>query len=337
LPLSATTGGTPANPTAPATAALTQADVSRGTATAATLHAAPSGADAATAAGDAAVAAADAAAASAATSAAASATAAGAAASAAGEAAAALPERPAAPQAGALPVTGRLATTLQPVPAASVGIGADADAPAGGAATAASPVLPVFSLQASADRHGEDAAAARAPPASATTAGSATAGAAELAGLAAAQGAGAPAAVAPAAPQPASPQFPDQLAAHVAYVVDQSLNGATLQVSPPQLGPIELRVSIEAGHAQVWLSAHHATTVDALQQGSARLRELLTGQGFGQVSVDVSQRSFQERQGGTTAYVAARTEEPGLSSVTSGALTAAPARRTASGMLDAYA
>jgi flagellar hook-length control protein FliK len=74
-------------------------------------------------------------------------------------------------------------------------------------------------------------------------------------------------------------------------MVDTNLNGAKLQVNPAQLGPIDVRIAIQGGHAQVWLTSHSAVTRDALESSSQRLRDMLGAQGFGQVSVDISQRS----------------------------------------------
>jgi flagellar hook-length control protein FliK len=133
-----------------------------------------------------------------------------------------------------------------------------------------------------------------------------------------------------------SPEFTQAIASRVSYLVDNNLNGATLQVTPPQLGPIELRVTIEAGHAQVSMSSHNPATLDALQAGAPKLRELLSAQGFGQVSVDVSQRSFQDG----TPYSRSQTWTPasGSESATSSSPDAGVvATRSSLGMLDAYA
>jgi flagellar hook-length control protein FliK len=131
-----------------------------------------------------------------------------------------------------------------------------------------------------------------------------------------------------------SPEFTQAIASRVSYLVDNNLNGATLQVTPPQLGPIELRVTIEAGHAQVSMSAHNPATLDALQSGAPRLRELLSAQGFGQVSVDVSQRSFQDG----SPYAQTRAWTPPSASDSPMTMDEAPAAaRAPLGMLDAYA
>jgi len=132
-----------------------------------------------------------------------------------------------------------------------------------------------------------------------------------------------------------SPEFTQALASRVSYLVDNNLNGATLQVTPPQLGPIELRITIEAGHAQVSMSAHNPATLDALQAGAPKLRELLSAQGFGQVSVDVSQRSFQDG----SPYAQSRPWTPSSESddTVSAADVSVAAARAPLGMLDAYA
>ena len=92
-----------------------------------------------------------------------------------------------------------------------------------------------------------------------------------------------------------SAEFPQSLADRVSFMIDSNLNGAKLQVNPPQLGPIELQIAVQGDHAQVSMSTHSAVTREALESSLPKLREMLGAQGFGQVSVDISQRSYQER------------------------------------------
>jgi flagellar hook-length control protein FliK len=190
------------------------------------------------------------------------------------------------------------------------------------------------------EKHGHEvqgAVAAAGPAAAVGGSADATAGAAGTGVSAPAASTDSPAAVAGKLNAPlGSPAFPQELAARVAYVVANSLNGATLQVNPPQLGPIELRVTVEAGHAQVMLSAQNSATCDALQASSAKLKEMLSP-GFAQVSVDVSQRSFQERSAYSQTYQwtpAADAEGDAVN--TASAVHSNPAAAAARG-LDAYA
>jgi flagellar hook-length control protein FliK len=151
--------------------------------------------------------------------------------------------------------------------------------------------------------------------------------------------------VADAAPAPVlrvhasvdSTDFPQGLSDRVSWMVDNGVNGAKLQVNPPQLGPIELRISVQGDHAQVWMVTHSAVARDALESSSPKLREMLNAQGFGQVSVDISQRSFQDRSAYTPHY---QRESAGVRSAAvtpAAAASAASAPRSLLGALDAYA
>jgi flagellar hook-length control protein FliK len=133
-----------------------------------------------------------------------------------------------------------------------------------------------------------------------------------------------------------APEFGQGIADRVSWMIDNNLSGAKLQVNPPQLGPIEVRIAILGDHAQVWLTSHSAVARDALEASSPRLRDMLGAQGFGQVSVDISQRSFQER----SAYPQPRDFTPGSdrSAPIARSTAAAPTPpRASSGAVDAYA
>jgi flagellar hook-length control protein FliK len=133
-----------------------------------------------------------------------------------------------------------------------------------------------------------------------------------------------------------TPEFGQGLADRVSFMVDNNLNGAKLQVNPPQLGPIEVRIAVQGDHAQVWLTSHSAVTRDALQASSPKLREMLGSQGFGQVSVDISQRSFQERSSQAQPYDWKPAVNRGAASASPSA-AAVSLSRVSSGAVDAYA
>ena len=132
-----------------------------------------------------------------------------------------------------------------------------------------------------------------------------------------------------------TPEFGSALADRVSWMVGNNLNGAKLQVNPSQLGPIEVRIAVQGAHAQVWLASHSAVTRDALESSSQKLREMLGAQGFGQVSVDISQRSFHERSPQAQAY----DWTPSADSVASPASMSPSARPAhfSSSAVDAYA
>ena len=128
--------------------------------------------------------------------------------------------------------------------------------------------------------------------------------------------------------------FGQGVADRVSLMMDGNLTSAKLQVNPPALGPIEVRIALQGGHAQVWMSSHSAVTRDALESTSPRLREMLGAQGFAQVSVDISQRSFQDRTPQPKGYESVS----GVGSSSTAPVQASPATaRSVSGLLDAYA
>ena len=133
-----------------------------------------------------------------------------------------------------------------------------------------------------------------------------------------------------------TPEFAQGLADRVSLMVGSNLTSAKLQVNPPQLGPIDVRISVQGDQAQVSLTAHSAVTRDALESSSSKLREMLGAQGFAQVSVDISQRSFQERSTYAQPYDWTPSAAGGAStSAVSSAAASMP--RASSGVLDAYA
>ncbi len=131
-----------------------------------------------------------------------------------------------------------------------------------------------------------------------------------------------------------SAEFGQGLADRLSWMVDNNLSSAKLQVNPPQLGPIEVRIVLQGNHAQVWLTSHSAVTRDALESSSPKLREMLGAQGFGQVSVDISQRNFQERSAYAQPYERSSVATAGSPAVSA---VAAALPRLSNGAVDAYA
>jgi flagellar hook-length control protein FliK len=131
-----------------------------------------------------------------------------------------------------------------------------------------------------------------------------------------------------------SADFPQDLADRVSFVVDSNLSSAKLQVNPPQLGPIELQIAVQGDHAQIWMSTHSAVTREALESSLPRLRDMLGAQGFGQVSVDISQRSFQERSASPAPYEWAPSAPRAAASASPQPISAP---RISSAAVDAYA
>ncbi|MGO9993964.1 MAG: flagellar hook-length control protein FliK [Steroidobacteraceae bacterium] len=134
-----------------------------------------------------------------------------------------------------------------------------------------------------------------------------------------------------------SADFSQGLSDRVSWMANNGVNSAKLQINPPQLGPIELNILVQGDHAQVSMITHSAVTRDALESSSPQLREMLGAQGFGQVSVDISQRSFQDRSAYTPPYERASSGDRSAAAAPAVAATTASAPRSSLGALDAYA
>jgi flagellar hook-length control protein FliK len=132
-----------------------------------------------------------------------------------------------------------------------------------------------------------------------------------------------------------SPEFAQGLSDRVSYMIENNLGSAKLQLNPPQLGPIEVRIAVQGDHAMVSMTSHSAVTRDALESSSPKLREMLGSQGFAQVSVDISQRSFQDRTPQSQPYE--WTPATNRSQETASVSAVAPAAALSSGIVDAYA
>jgi flagellar hook-length control protein FliK len=206
----------------------------------------------------------------------------------------------------------------------------------------AAPAAPVAKAKAAATADESDLTAVGAPGKRAHAGGDDTENSSATTGLAGAAPAGTHSAYNDVTPMPTlkiaagvdTPEFGHGLADRVSWMLGNNLNGAKLQVNPSQLGPIEVRIAVQGGHAQVWLTSHSAVTRDALELSSPKLREMLGSQGFGQVSVDISQRSFHDRTPGKQTYEWAPVESAAPASVTQ---SAARAVHRSDSALDAYA
>ncbi|MEM7252972.1 MAG: flagellar hook-length control protein FliK [Pseudomonadota bacterium] len=78
-----------------------------------------------------------------------------------------------------------------------------------------------------------------------------------------------------------------QLAGRITFLVNHQIQTATVQLDPPELGPIQVAISVNGDNAQVNLNATLATTRDAIEASLGRLRDALADGGFTGVDVEV--------------------------------------------------
>jgi flagellar hook-length control protein FliK len=89
----------------------------------------------------------------------------------------------------------------------------------------------------------------------------------------------------------------------VVWMVGNQTRGAEIHLNPPALGPLEVRVSITDGQANLSFMTHHAAVREAIEAATPKLREMLgdNGIGMGSVSVDVGSFAQQQQQQAETS------------------------------------
>ncbi|MEC8427171.1 MAG: flagellar hook-length control protein FliK, partial [Pseudomonadota bacterium] len=92
------------------------------------------------------------------------------------------------------------------------------------------------------------------------------------------------------------PQWQAAISERVAFMASQNIKSAEIQLDPPELGPLQVRVTVTQDQASVAFTSHHAQVREALDQTAFRLREMLHGEGMSQVDVDVSDQSEYQGQ-----------------------------------------
>lgn len=93
-------------------------------------------------------------------------------------------------------------------------------------------------------------------------------------------------------PQPFNQQaWDDALGKNVMWMARHNVQSASLQLNPPDLGPLELKVSVTNDQANVSFVVHHAAVRDAIEGALPRLRELFGDGGVNLGNVNVSDHS----------------------------------------------
>lgn len=84
------------------------------------------------------------------------------------------------------------------------------------------------------------------------------------------------------------PEFGQAVGERLTWLVRNEVHEATLRLDPPNLGPLEISISVKDDQASIQIQAHHALTREVLEAEAPRLRGLLGEAGFAQVDVDVA-------------------------------------------------
>lgn len=95
--------------------------------------------------------------------------------------------------------------------------------------------------------------------------------------------------------KPGQPQWQTAIADRVAVMASQRITSAEIKLDPPELGQLQVRVTLNQEQASVSFVSQHAVVREALDQTAFRLREMFDAEGLNLVDVDVSDQSFQQQ------------------------------------------
>ena len=131
----------------------------------------------------------------------------------------------------------------------------------------------------------------------------------------------------------------ESLSERVLVMTSGKLGNAEIRLTPAELGPVRVQVSVDDGTATVSFQASHAATRDAIEQAMPRLREMLSENGLslGQASVgdqgvhDGSREAADDSASASGALVDAGDEPAGDMPVEPGA------GRVSSALVDTFA
>ncbi|AUM14368.1 flagellar hook-length control protein FliK [Ketobacter alkanivorans] len=115
-----------------------------------------------------------------------------------------------------------------------------------------------------------------------------------------------------------SREWAGEVGQRLMMMVSSRLNSAQIQLNPREMGPIDVKVSVQHDQASVVFTSHAAPTREALEQALPRLREMMEQNGVALGDVDVrdhdahesdQRRGQDHRQGGSADAEVAAVDE----------------------------
>ncbi|MEO0444278.1 MAG: flagellar hook-length control protein FliK [Pseudomonadota bacterium] len=94
-------------------------------------------------------------------------------------------------------------------------------------------------------------------------------------------------------------QWGQDVAEQIMWMNKQGIQQAEIHMDPPELGPIQVKVSVVNEQAHVSFVVQNSSVREALDQSAVRLREMFGGEGLNLADVDVSDQSQQQSEEGS--------------------------------------
>ena len=98
------------------------------------------------------------------------------------------------------------------------------------------------------------------------------------------------------APSVGSQHWDTALGEKVVWIVGTQTKNAELHLNPPSLGPLEIRVSMSDGQANLSFMTQHAAVRDAIEAAAPKLREMMGDSGINMGGMSVNVGTFAQQQ-----------------------------------------
>ncbi len=92
------------------------------------------------------------------------------------------------------------------------------------------------------------------------------------------------------------PEWTNAMNERVTWLVGQRMQSADIQINPPQLGPVEVRITIQNDQANLFFTSQSSAVREAIQAALPRLNEMLAQGGLSLGQTSVGAESFAGQQ-----------------------------------------
>ena len=120
----------------------------------------------------------------------------------------------------------------------------------------------------------------------------------------------------------------EQVAGKIAWMAGRSIQAADIQLNPPDMGPIDVRVQVQNEQASITVHAQNNAVRDMLELNSNRLREMLQENGLDLAEFDVSGNAADDDRGGESEQ-----GQPGAGEAGDGLMVSQEGERVSTGTL----
>lgn len=111
--------------------------------------------------------------------------------------------------------------------------------------------------------------------------------------------------LAPINVMPQNPNWGQAVGERIQWMLNQNLQQAEVRLNPPELGALEVRVSVNSEQTNITFTSPHASVREALEAAIPRLREMFSDSGLNLGDVNVSHQSLaDQRNSGGEAQLA---------------------------------